>query len=94
MKKIKFKEHYVLIKVAHLIESDGATVLEELPEIRVNSTRISKQKATLLAIKEYASFDNVVVTGIEEHTTDYEMDSEMFKEYAVVVENVDESEEN
>lgn len=92
MKKIKFKEHYVLIKVAHLVESDGATVLEELPEIRVNLARISKQRAMFMAMKEYANLDSVVVTGIEEHTTDYEMDSEMFKEYAVIVEN--ESEEN
>lgn len=88
MKKIKFKEHYVLIKVAHLIESDGATVLEELPEIRVNSARISKQRAMLMAMKEYASFGSVVVTGIEEHTMNYVMDSETFKEYATMeVEN-------
>ena len=85
MRMIRFIDRYTEVSVAQVIgNADGTNLREvhQLPPIRINSTRVTPQKALLEAIKFYHDFDNVIVTGIDQCEDVYEMTSDEFMRVA------------
>ena len=83
MKMIRFKDRYTLVNVAQVIRNgDGTSLINQLPPIRINSTRVTPKKALLEAIKVYHDFDNIIVTDIDQCEDVYEMTSDEFMRVA------------